>query len=71
MHLIRSKNSVKFDDKRAQCCTYKYMLDMYTEICTYNNMLDMYAEIYKDPCTAGIACKHEEPLWRNADSEVI
>jgi hypothetical protein len=33
-------------------------------------MLDMYTEVYKDLCTAGIAYKHEEPLWRNADGEV-
>jgi hypothetical protein len=30
-HLIRGKKSVKFDDKRAQLCTYDNMLEMYTE----------------------------------------
>jgi hypothetical protein len=34
-------------------------------------MLDMYTELYKDLCGAGIACEHEEPLWRNADGEVV
>jgi hypothetical protein len=57
-HLIRGKKSVKFDDKRAQWCTY-------------DNMLDMYTEVYKDLCSAGLACEHEEPVWRNAEGEIV
>jgi len=57
-HLIRSKKTVKFDDKRAQWCTY-------------DNMVDMYTEVYKDLCTAGLACEHDEPVWRNSEGEVV
>ncbi len=34
-------------------------------------MLDMYTEVYKDLCSAGLACEHEEPLWRNAEGDII
>jgi hypothetical protein len=57
-HLIRGKKSVKIDDKRVQWCTY-------------NNMLDMYTEVNKDLCSAGLAYEHEEPVWRNAEGEIV
>jgi hypothetical protein len=31
----------------------------------------MYTEVYKDLCSAGLACEHEEPLWRNAEGELL
>jgi hypothetical protein len=52
------KKSVKFDDKQAQWCTY-------------DNMIEIYTEVYKDLSSAGLACEHEEPLWRNAEGELV
>jgi hypothetical protein len=57
-HLIRSKKAVKFDVKRAKWCTYL-------------NMQEMYNEIYKDLCSAGLACEHPEPVWRNEHGEIV
>jgi hypothetical protein len=34
-------------------------------------MLDMYTEVYKDFCSAGLACEHESPLWRNGEGEIV
>jgi hypothetical protein len=31
----------------------------------------MYTEVYKDLCSAGLACEHEEPLLRNAEGDII
>jgi len=57
-HLIRQKKAVKFENKRAQWCNYL-------------NMEEMYQEIYQNLCSAGIACKHSEAVWRNKDGEVV
>jgi hypothetical protein len=57
-HLIQSKKAVKFDVKRA-------------EWCNYTNMLEMYNEIYKDFCSAGGACEHPEPAWRNENVDIV
>jgi hypothetical protein len=53
-HLIRGKKSVKFDDKRAQWCTYNNMLDMYTEVykdllqqALHMNMRSLYGEMLR------------------------
>jgi len=56
--VIRTKKAVKFDNKRADWCTYQ-------------NMQEMYEEIYKNLCGAGLACKHPEPLWRDENGEVV
>jgi hypothetical protein len=57
-HLIRSKKAVKFDNKRAEWCYYL-------------NIQEMYEEIYKNLFTAGIACEHPEPLWRDENGNVV
>jgi len=57
-HLIRSKKAVKFNVKCAKWCNY-------------SNMLEMYQEIYKDFCSAGVACEHPEPLWWNEKGEIM
>ncbi len=57
-HLIRLKKAVKIDVKRALWCTYL-------------NMQEMYNEIYKDLFSAGLACEHPEPIWRNEHEEVV
>jgi hypothetical protein len=57
-HLIRTKKAVKFDNKHA-------------EWCTYDNIQEMYDEIYQNLCSAGLACKHPEPLWRDENGEVV
>jgi hypothetical protein len=57
-HLIRSKKALKFDAKRA-------------EWCNYTNMLEMYNEIYKDFCSAGVACENPEPVWRNENGDIV
>jgi len=57
-HLIRQKKAVKFENKRAQWCNYL-------------NMEEMYQEIYQNLCSARIACKHSEAVWRNKDGEVV
>jgi hypothetical protein len=56
-HLIRQKG-VKFENKRAQW--YNYL-----------NMDEMYQEIYQNLCSAGIACKHPEALWKNKNGDVV
>jgi hypothetical protein len=56
--LIRSKKAVKFDVKRV-------------EWCNYTNMLKMYNEIYRDFCSAGVACEHPEPVWRNENRGIV
>ena len=57
-HLIRTKKAFKFDNKRA-------------EWCTYDNIQEMYDEIYQNLYIAGLACKHPEPLWRDENGEVV
>ncbi len=39
--------------------------------CTYDCMVSMYTEVYKDLYAAGLACKHEESVWKNADGKVV
>jgi hypothetical protein len=34
-------------------------------------MLDMYTEVYKALCSAGLAYEHDEPVWRNAEGEIV
>jgi hypothetical protein len=34
-------------------------------------MEEMYQEIYKNLCSAGLACEHPEPLWRDENGEVV
>jgi len=57
-HLIRAKKTVKFDSKRADWCNYL-------------NMEEMYHEIYKNLCSAGIACEHPEAQWRDKNGDVV
>jgi hypothetical protein len=57
-HLIRAKKGVKFDNKRAEWCNYL-------------NIEEMYEEIYQNPCIAGHACEHPEPLWRGKNGNVV
>jgi len=57
-HLIRAKKTVKFDSKRADWCNYL-------------NMEEMYHEIYKNLCSAGIACEHPEAQWRDSNGDVV
>jgi hypothetical protein len=56
--LIRAKKTVKFDSKRADWCNYL-------------NMQEMYQEIYKNLCSAGIACEHPEAQWRDKNGEIV
>jgi hypothetical protein len=56
-NLIRSKKAVKFDTKRAEWCTYL-------------NMEEMYNEVYASLVGAGLAVKHDEPVWRNEAGDV-
>jgi hypothetical protein len=56
-HLIRAQKTVNFDCKRADWCNYL-------------NMEEMYQEIYRNLCSAGIACEHPEELWRDKNGEV-
>jgi hypothetical protein len=32
---------------------------------------EMYDNIYENLCTAGLACKHPEPLWRDENGDVV
>jgi hypothetical protein len=57
-HLIAAKKAVKFDTKRS-------------EWCSYSNMEEMYNEVYSSLVTAGLAVKHDEPVWRNAAGDVV
>ncbi len=34
------------------------------------NIQEMYEEIYQNLCSACLACKHPEPLWRNKNGDV-
>lgn len=31
----------------------------------------MYTEVHKDLCSAELACEHVEPVWRNAEGEIV
>jgi hypothetical protein len=57
-HLISSKKGVKFDTKRAEWCTYL-------------NMKEMYDEVYTSLVNCGLAVKHDTPMWRNNEGEVV
>jgi hypothetical protein len=57
-HLITAKKTVKFENKRAEWCNYL-------------NMKEMYQEMYQNLCSAGIACEHSEPVWRDANGKVV
>jgi hypothetical protein len=57
-HLIKAKRAVKFDTKRAEWCTYQ-------------NLEEMYNEVYSHLVSAGVAVKHEAPVWRNTTGEVV
>jgi hypothetical protein len=54
----KSKKAFKFDVKRA-------------EWCMYSNMFEMYNKIYKDFCSAGVACEHPEHVWRNENGDIV
>jgi hypothetical protein len=54
----KSQKTVKFDSKREDWCNYL-------------NMEEMYQEIYKNLCSAGIACKHPEAQWRDKNGDVV
>jgi hypothetical protein len=51
-HFIRAKKAVKFENKRSEWCNYL-------------NMEKMYNKVYRILCSAGIACEHPEPVWRD------
>jgi hypothetical protein len=34
-------------------------------------MEEMYNELYSSPVTAGLAEKHDEPVWRNAAGDIV
>jgi hypothetical protein len=57
-HLIRAKKAVKFDNKRAQWCTYL-------------NMSEMHEEIYNNLAINGLAVVHPEPIWRNENGDAV
>ena len=57
-HSVTSKKAVKFDNKRAEWCTYM-------------NMKGMYNEVYISLASTGLAVKHEAPAFRNEAGEVV
>ena len=56
--LIRAKKAVKFETKCSEWCTYK-------------NMKEMYTEVYSHLTESGLAVKHAESVWRDADGEIV
>jgi hypothetical protein len=57
-HLVRAKKAVKFDTKRSEWCSYA-------------NMEEMYNKEHNSLVTAGLAVKHDEPVWRSAASNIV
>jgi hypothetical protein len=53
--LIRAKKAIKLKTKCSECCTYK-------------NMKEIYTEVYSHLAESGLAVK---PVWRNLDGEVV
>lgn len=57
-HIVSAKKAVKFDTKRD-------------EWCTYHNFKEMYEEVYTLLVSTGLAVKHDLPVWRNKDGEIV
>ena len=57
-HRIKAKKGVKFDNKRADWCTY-------------GNFKTMYAEVYEEMVSGRIAHKLNAPVWLNKWGEIV
>ncbi len=57
-HLIRAKKPVRFENKRAEWCTYV-------------NMEEMYSEVYSQLVESGLAVKHNEAVFRDENGCVV